>query len=57
MSGGAGGRGTPGARWDTVRVESDKRPNGAKTLGYILLAMFVILAVLIGLSVWASRTG
>jgi hypothetical protein len=38
-------------------VESDKRPNGAKTLGYILLAMFVILAVLIGLSVWASRTG
>jgi len=38
-------------------LESDKQPNGARTLGVILLAMIVILAVLVGLSVWASRTG
>jgi hypothetical protein len=38
-------------------VEDDKRPNGGKTLGFILLAMVVILAVIVGLAIWASRTG
>ncbi len=35
----------------------DKRPNGGRALGMILLAMLAILAVIVGLSVWASRTG
>jgi uncharacterized protein YpmS len=38
-------------------VEDDKQPNGAKTLGLILLAMLVILAVLVALAIWASKTG
>lgn len=33
----------------------DKRPNGGKTLALILLAMLVILAVLVGLSMWAAK--
>ncbi|GAA0954242.1 hypothetical protein GCM10009560_77990 [Nonomuraea longicatena] len=42
-----------GAGWETWGVE-ENRPGGGKTLGLILLAMVVILAVLIGLAVWAS---
>ncbi|MBB5075605.1 hypothetical protein HNR40_001051 [Nonomuraea endophytica] len=33
----------------------EKRPNGGRTLALILLAMVVILGVLVGLAVWASR--
>ncbi len=33
----------------------EKPPNGGKTLAIILLAMLAILAVLVGLAVWASR--
>ncbi len=32
-----------------------KRPSGGKTLAFILLAMLGILAVIIGLALWASR--
>ncbi|MBE1589372.1 hypothetical protein ACFPOI_36225 [Nonomuraea angiospora] len=38
-------------------VKGDKQPSGGKTLGLILLVMLVILAVIVGLAVWASRTG
>lgn len=38
-------------------MNDDNRPSGGKTLGLILLAMVAILAVIIGLSVWASKTG
>ncbi|MBB6346581.1 hypothetical protein FHU36_003090 [Nonomuraea muscovyensis] len=34
---------------------NDKRPTGGKALAYILLAMLGILAVIIGLAMWASR--
>ncbi|MDF2709898.1 MAG: hypothetical protein K0R62_5550 [Nonomuraea muscovyensis] len=34
---------------------NDKRPTGGKSLAYILLAMLGILAVIIGLAMWASR--
>lgn len=50
-----GGAGTAGVRWETGRVEEDNRPSGGKTLGLILLAMLVILGVIIGLGIWASR--
>jgi hypothetical protein len=33
----------------------DKPPTGGKTLALILLAMLAILAVLVGLAIWASR--
>ncbi len=33
----------------------DKRPDGGKTLAFILMAMLVILAVIVGLAMWASR--
>jgi hypothetical protein len=33
----------------------DKPPSGGKTLAMILLAMLTILAVLVGLALWASR--
>lgn len=51
------GRGGGVSRWETGRVEEDKRPTGGKTLGFILLAMVVILALIVGLGIWASRTG
>ena len=35
----------------------DKQPSGAKTLALILLAMVVILAVIVGLGIWASQRG
>nr|SBO91491.1 hypothetical protein BN4615_P1005 [Nonomuraea gerenzanensis] len=38
-------------------MNDENRPSGGKTLGLILLAMIGILAVIIALSVWASRTG
>jgi hypothetical protein len=38
-------------------VKGDKQPSGGKTLGLILLAMLVILAVLVALATWASKTG
>lgn len=41
-------------RWETGRM-NDKRPSGAKTLAYILLAMLAILAVIVALGVWATR--
>lgn len=50
--GGGGGGG-----WETGRVDDDKKPNGGKALGLILLAMIAILAVIVGLSVLATRTG
>lgn len=34
---------------------TDQQPNGAKTLGLILLAMVVILGGIVALAVWASR--
>jgi hypothetical protein len=48
---------TGGPRWETGRVEDDKQPSGGKTLGLIVLAMLVILAVLVALAMWASKTG
>ncbi|GAA3247718.1 hypothetical protein GCM10020216_078510 [Nonomuraea helvata] len=54
VEGGSGSE-TPG--WETGRVNGDKQPSGGKTLGLILLAMLVILAVIVALAVWASRTG
>ncbi len=33
----------------------DKPPSGGKTLAIILLAMLAVLAVLVGLAIWASR--
>ncbi|GAB2939616.1 hypothetical protein GCM10027203_46790 [Nonomuraea fastidiosa] len=51
-----GGEGTQGRRWETGRVKDDKQqPNGGRALGLILLAMVAILAVIVGLAVWASR--
>jgi type II secretory pathway pseudopilin PulG len=38
-------------------VNDDKRPSGGKALGFILLAMLVVLAVLVGLATWATRNG
>lgn len=38
-------------------MNDDKPPSGGKTLGLILLAMFAVLAVIVGLAVWASKTG
>jgi hypothetical protein len=38
-------------------VNDDNRPSGGKTLGLILLAMVAVLAVIVALSIWASRTG
>lgn len=38
-------------------MEDDKPPSGGKTLGLILLAMLVILAALVALANWASKTG
>lgn len=35
----------------------DKPPSGGKTLGFILLGMLAILAVIVVLAVWASRHG
>lgn len=49
----SGGEGE-GWAWETGRVE-ENRSSGGKTLGIILLVMLVILAVIVGLSVWASR--
>ncbi|GAA3123754.1 hypothetical protein GCM10020001_050550 [Nonomuraea salmonea] len=51
-----GGGGAGGVGWETGRVNDDKQqPSGGKTLGMILLAMVAILAVIVGLAVWASR--
>ncbi len=51
----SGGRSPGGrSRCETERME-DKPPSGGKTLIMILLAMLAILAVLVGLAVWASR--
>lgn len=37
-------------------MKDDKQqPNGGRALGLILLAMVAILAVIVGLAVWASR--
>jgi hypothetical protein len=36
-------------------VTEPDRPSGGKTLALILLAMLLILAVLVGLAVWASN--
>lgn len=33
----------------------EQRPTGGKTLAFILLGMLVILAVIAGLSIWASN--
>lgn len=38
-------------------MNDEKRPNGGKTLGLILLAMVAVLAVIVGLAIWASKTG
>lgn len=38
-------------------MNDDKPPSGAKTLGLILLGMLAVLAVIVGLAVWASKTG
>ncbi len=38
-------------------MNDENRPSGGKTLGLILLAMVGVLAVIIALSIWASRTG
>ncbi|MEV4579320.1 hypothetical protein AB0K16_39330 [Nonomuraea jabiensis] len=56
----AGVKAGVGAGWlggKLGRVKGDKQPSGGKTLGLILLGMLVILAVIVGLAVWASRTG
>ncbi|GAA2212817.1 hypothetical protein GCM10009850_082790 [Nonomuraea monospora] len=50
-------RGTRPPQWETGRVNDENRPSGGKTLGLILLAMIAILAVIIALSLWASKTG
>ncbi|SEG75014.1 hypothetical protein SAMN05444920_104234 [Nonomuraea solani] len=36
-------------------MNDEQRPSGGKALGYILLAMLAILAVIVGLAIWASR--
>lgn len=36
-------------------MNDDKQPSGGKTLGFILLAMLVILAAIVGLAIWASK--
>ncbi|MFI0423255.1 hypothetical protein [Spongiactinospora sp. 9N601] len=35
-------------------LKEKPKPSGGKTLGLILLAMVLVLAVLVGLSIWAS---
>lgn len=36
---------------------TEQRPSGGKTLAFILLAMLVILAVIVGLAIWAYNGG